>query len=114
MTDDPGSLEQSRGTEAPSVRPTWRSDHGHFDVTVVTEGAWRVGDLRVPEEDAQHVVAFVESRDESLDVVWLRGSTVVADHFDNLDSALDAIDDILTTGGVRKGSATRGNPGAVP
>ena len=113
MTDDPGSLEPSWGTEAPSVRPTWRSDHGHFEVTVVTEGAWRVGDLRVPEEDAHHVVAFVESRDESLDVVWLRGSTAVPDHFDNLDSALDAIDDILTTGEVRNVSASSSNRGAA-
>ena len=81
------------------------SDHGHFEVTAVTEGAWRVGDLRVPEEDPLHVVAFVESRDERLEVVWLRGSSAVTDLFDSLDSALDAIDDILTTGEVRNVSA---------
>ena len=114
MTDGVGSLEEQRGTEERTARPTWRSDHGHFEVTAVTDGAWRVGDLRVPEEDPQHVVAFVESRDESLEVVWLRGSTTVADHFDDLDSALDAIDDILTTGGVRNVSASSSDRGAVP
>ena len=109
MTDDVGSLEEARGTEARQARPTWGSAHGHFEVTVVTEGSWRVGDLRVPEEDPLHVVAFIESRDERLDVVWLRGSIAVADHFDSLDSALDAIDDILTTGEVRKVSAGSNN-----
>ena len=95
------SLEQARGAEQRTVRPTWKSDHGHFEVTVVTEGAWRVGDLRVPEEDALHVVAFIEARDERLEVVWLRGSSAVTDLFESLDSALDAIDDILSTGEPR-------------
>jgi hypothetical protein len=87
-------------TEARPARPTWGSDYGHFEVTAITEGAWRVGDLRVPEEDPLHLVAFVESRDDRLEVVWLRGSSAVTDLFDSLDSALDAIDDILTTGEV--------------
>lgn len=98
MTDGFASLEEVRGTKAPRARPTWRSDHGHFEVTVVSEGAWRVGDLRVPDEDPLHVVAFIESRDEGFEVVWLRGSIALTDLFDSLDSALDAIDDILTPG----------------
>ncbi|WP_457100771.1 hypothetical protein [Microbacterium sp. P5_E9] len=64
-----------------------------------------MGDLRIPEEDPLHVVAFVESRDERFEVVWLRGSSAVTDLFDSLDSALDAIDDILATGEVRNVSA---------
>ena len=113
MSDGVESLEQARGAEERTARPTWKSDHGHFEVTVVTEGAWRVGDLRVPEEDPLHLVAFVESRDEGLEVVWLRGASAVTDLFDSLDSALDAIDDILTTGEVRNVSAssTRASPG---
>jgi hypothetical protein len=100
---------RSEGEDEPRARrarPTWRSDHGHFEVTVVTRGAWRVGDLRVPEEDPLHVVAFIESRDARLEVVWLRGSSAVTDIFDSLDSALAAIDDILTTGDVRNVSAS--------
>jgi hypothetical protein len=113
MTDGIAGFEEVPGTEAPRARPTWKSDHGHFEVTVVGEGAWRVGDLRVPEEDPLHVVAFIESREETLEVVWLRGSSAVTDRFDNLDGALDAIDDILTTGEVRNVSASshRAPPG---
>ena len=96
MTDGTASLKEVRGMEARRARPTWGSDHGHFEVTVVSEGAWRVGDLRVPDEDPLHVVAFIESRDERFEVVWLRGSSAVKDLFDSLNSALDAIDDILT------------------
>ncbi len=105
MRDGVESLEQPRGAEERTARPTWSSEHGHFEVTAVTEGAWRVGDLRIPEEDPLHVVAFVESRDERFEVVWLRGSSAVTDLFDSLDSALDAIDDILATGEVRNVSA---------
>ena len=97
MTDGAGSLEGARGTGARRTRATWVSPYGHFEVKVVTDGAWRVSDLRVPEEDASHVVAFIESRAERLEVVWLRGSIAVPALFDSLDSALDAIDDILTT-----------------
>jgi hypothetical protein len=110
MTDDAAGPEEARRAEAP--RATWGSAHGHFEVTAVTDRAWRVGDLRVPEEDPLHVVAFIESRDERLEVVWLRGSSALTDRFDSLDSALDAIDDILTTGEMRNVSAssTRASP----
>ena len=106
MTDGTASIEEVRGTDAGRARPTWGSEHGHFDVTVVSQGAWRVGDLRVPDEDPLHVVAFIESRDERFEVVWLRGSAAVTDLFDSLDSALDAIDDILSAGEMRKVSVS--------
>jgi hypothetical protein len=87
--------------------------HGHLEVTAVAEGAWRVSDLRVPDDDASHVVAFIEVRDERLEVVWLRGSATALDLFDSLGSALDTIDDVLTTGEPRNVSAggNRASPG---
>ena len=87
--------------------------HGHLELTAVAEGAWRVSDLRVPDEDASHVVAFIEACDESLEVVWLRGSIAALDLFDTRESALDTIDDVLTTGEPRSASAggNRASPG---
>jgi hypothetical protein len=103
MMDDAGSVDEAGGAGARQARPTWASPYGHFAVTVVAERGWRVSDLRVPEEDASHVVAFIELRDEKLEVVWLRGSIAVPELFDSLDSALDVIDGVLTS--VRFASA---------
>ena len=64
------------------------------------DAAWRVSDSSVPDEDVRHVVAFVEAHEADVEVVWLRGTTSPG-HFENLDSALEAIDDIIATGEVR-------------
>lgn len=77
------------------------NDHVYLELTETAEGAWRVSDARVPEEDPLHVVAFIESRGEVLDVVWVRGSIVAPGSFEDLGEALDAIDDVLTTGEIR-------------
>ena len=58
--------------------------------------------MSVPEEDARHVVAFVEGHEEDVEVVWLRGAISAPGRFDDLDTALDAIDDVLTIGEVRE------------
>ena len=74
------------------------NDHPHLELTETAEGAWRVGDARVPEDDPHHVVAFIECSDKMLDVVWLRSSTAAPGPFASLGGALDAIDQVLTTG----------------
>jgi hypothetical protein len=76
-------------------------DHGHLEATAVGDAAWRVSDASVPDEDVHHVVAFVESHDDEVEVVWLRGATSSPGRFENLDMALDAIDDVVTAGDVR-------------
>jgi hypothetical protein len=81
---------------------TTRTERGHLEATSVGDAAWRVSDVSVPEEDARHVVAFVEGHEEDVEVVWLRGAISAPGRFDDLDTALDAIDDVLTIGEVRE------------
>lgn len=88
------------------------NDRGHLELTVTTEGAWRVSDMRVPEDDALHVVAFLESRDERVEVVWLRGSVEGPALFESLQTAIDAIDEALSEAETRIVSA--GNDLASP
>jgi hypothetical protein len=80
---------------------TSRSDHGHLETTTVGDASWRVSDSSVPEEDPRHVVAFVEAHDDVVEVVWIRGATSAPGGFHDLDEALGAIDDVITTGEVR-------------
>jgi hypothetical protein len=79
-----------------------RTERGHLEATSVGDAAWRVSDAAVPEEDARHVVAFVEAHEEDVEVVWLRGAVSAPGRFDDLDTALDAIDDVLTMGEARQ------------
>jgi hypothetical protein len=74
-----------------------KSADGHLEVAAVGEHAWRVSDARIPEDDAAHVVAFLEARGESVELVWLRGSRVGGGLFDSLQDALDAIGEVITT-----------------
>jgi len=76
-------------------------DHRHLELIETCQGAWRVCDSRVPDEDALHVVAFIESDEESVEVVWVRGSIIAPGRFETLDAAVDAIEDLLTTGELR-------------
>ena len=78
-----------------------RTERGHLEATSVGDAAWRVSDAAVPEEDARHVVAFVEAHDQDVEVVWLRGAISAPGRFDDLDTALDAIDEVLTMGEAR-------------
>jgi hypothetical protein len=79
-----------------------RTARGHLEATTVGEAAWRVSDAAVPEEDARHVVAFVEAHEDDVEVVWLRGAISAPGRFEDLDTALDAIDDVLTMGEARQ------------
>ncbi|WP_314506826.1 hypothetical protein [uncultured Microbacterium sp.] len=79
-----------------------RTERGHLEATSVGEEAWRVSDVSVPEEDARHVVAFIEEHEDDVEVVWLRGAISAPGRFGDLDAALDAIDDVLTIGEVRE------------
>ena len=65
-----------------------------------------MSDASVPEADSLHVVVFVEAHEDGVEVVWLRGAIAAPGRFRGLDSALDAIDDVITTGEVRDGHAT--------
>ena len=104
--DAAGDLEDAPGTDPRRAAPTLGGDFINLEVTVVAEGAWRVSDLRVPADDVSHVVAFIESRDDSFEIVWLRGSIAVPPRFDTIDRALDAIEDVLAKEG-RDASGTR-------
>jgi hypothetical protein len=57
--------------------------------------------MSIPEEDPQHVVAFVEATPDDVQIVWIRGARTAPGRFDDLDSALAAIDDVITTGEAR-------------
>jgi hypothetical protein len=78
-----------------------RIERGHLEVTAAGDTSWRVADASVPDEDALHVVAFIEAHEEDVEVVWLRGAISAPGRFGDLDSALDAIDDFLTLGEMR-------------
>ena len=80
------------------------------------DASWRVSDASVPEEDSGHVVAFVEAHEEDVEVVWLRGAVAAPGRFRDLDSALDAIDDVITTGDANPPPhpAGRGSYSAAP
>ena len=73
MTDSAGRFREARLAEPRRTEPTPGADFVDLELTVVAEGAWRVSDLRVPVDDVSHVVAFIESRDDSFEIVWLRG-----------------------------------------
>jgi hypothetical protein len=75
--------------------------HGHLETTPVGKSSWRVSDMSIPEEDARHVVAFVEADSDDVEIVWVRGARTAPGRFRDLDGALDAIDDVITTGEVR-------------
>jgi hypothetical protein len=77
------------------------NNHGHLETTLVGDSSWRVSDASIPEEDSLHVVAFVEAHEHDVEIVWLRGAITAPGRFHDLDSALDAIDDVITTGEVR-------------
>jgi len=84
------------------VRPDdLRGNHGHLETTPVGECSWRVSDMSIPEEDPRHVVAFVETDSDDVEIVWVRDARTAPGRFRDLDSALDAIDDVITTGEVR-------------
>lgn len=77
------------------------TEHGHLEATPLGDTAWRVSDASVPDEHPLHVVAFIEAHETDVEVVWLRGAISAPGRFDDVDSALDAIDDIITVGEVR-------------
>jgi hypothetical protein len=81
-------------------------NHGHLETTAVGECSWRVSDMSVPEEDPRHVVAFVEADSDDVEIVWIRGARAAPGRFRDLDTALDAIDDVITTGEVRYSNNT--------
>ena len=95
MTDGAGQFREAHVTEPRRAEPTPGADFVDLELTVVAEGAWRVSDLRVPADDVSHVIAFIESRDDSFEIVWLRGSIAVPPRFNSIDSALEAIDTVL-------------------
>ncbi|MET0829092.1 MAG: hypothetical protein ABWY26_06205 [Microbacterium sp.] len=66
-------------------------DHGNLGLTPLGSTSWRVSDLSVPENDAAHVIAFVEGHEADVEVVWLRGHVDSLGRFEDLDSALDSI-----------------------
>jgi hypothetical protein len=75
--------------------------HGRLEMVPVGDSGYRVCDASVPDEDASHVVAFIEKHPQDVEVVWLRGAPTAPGQFDSIDTALDAIDDVMTTGEVR-------------
>jgi hypothetical protein len=100
QASDPSMWRSALPSEEGS-RVQRRIERGHLEVTAASDSSWRVSDASVPDEDALHVVAFIEAREEDVEVVWLRGAISAPGRFENLDSALDAIDDFITLGEVR-------------
>ncbi|KDA05955.1 hypothetical protein DC31_11840 [Microbacterium sp. CH12i] len=68
--------------------------HNCVELTRLGDGAWRACDASMPEDHPEHVVAFIERRNERFEVVWLRGSTVNRE-FEHLEGALDAVCDVI-------------------
>jgi hypothetical protein len=79
----------------------FQRDHGRLELIPLGDSGYRVCDASVPDEDASHVVAFIEKHPQDVEVVWLRGATTAPGQFESVDRALDAIDDVMTTGEVR-------------
>jgi hypothetical protein len=67
----------------------------HLALTEAGEGAWRVCDTRVPQTGAAHIVASIEAHDEDVEVLWIRGAIDAPGHFNDLHTALIAIDEIV-------------------
>lgn len=67
----------------------------HLALTEAGEGAWRVCDTRVPEAGASHIVASIEAHDADVEVLWVRGAIDAPGHFNDLQTALIAIDEIV-------------------
>ena len=67
----------------------------HLALTEAGGGAWRVCDTRVPETGAAHIVASIEAHDGEVEVLWIRGAIDAPGHFDDLQTALLAIDEIV-------------------
>lgn len=62
--------------------------HEHrLELERLSSDGWRLCDESVPEDDAAHVLAYIEQSDGGVDVVWLYG----AFGHDRLDSLHDAL-----------------------
>lgn len=68
----------------------------HLALTKAGEGAWRVCDTRVPETRAAHIVASIEAHEKDVEVLWVRGAVDAPGHFHDLQTALMAIEEIVT------------------
>jgi hypothetical protein len=79
----------------------FQRDHGRLELIPLGDSGYRVCDASVPDEHAAHVVAFIEKHPQDVEVVWLRGAVAAPGQFESMDCALDAIDDVITTGEVR-------------
>ena len=67
----------------------------HLELTQASDNAWRVCDTSVPEAGALHIVASIEARDQGFEVLWVRGAIDAPGRFHSLESALNAINEIV-------------------
>ncbi|MGZ8803675.1 MAG: hypothetical protein ACXWZG_00050 [Microbacterium sp.] len=72
-----------------------KDDRWPLELTEVSNGAWRVSDLRVPLDSALHIVASIEAHAQDFEVLWIRGAVVAPGHFRSLSSALEAVDEVV-------------------
>lgn len=53
-------------------------------------GGWVASDTSLPENDPRRVVAYLQCRDQHVDVTWVRGNRG-DERFDSLREALEAV-----------------------
>lgn len=80
-----------------------------LEVAPIGQEGWRVSDARVPQDDARHVVAFIEAADQRVEVLWVRGSVNPIGRFTDLDSALTAVEEVVAAAGAGAVSRSSGS-----
>ncbi|MDX2376718.1 hypothetical protein M4I32_07885 [Microbacterium sp. LRZ72] len=70
--------------------------HGRIEMAMIEEGCWRICDASMPPDDPRRVIAYIESDDDGVDVLWLSGDRRPA-RYGTLEDALAAADARVVT-----------------
>jgi hypothetical protein len=84
-----GFLAEGPGTELNSY------DHatidGRLELVAVDDGAWRISDAGLPENDARRVLGYLERTGLRYELVWLRFHPGRSEQYTGVAAALAAV-----------------------